>query len=91
MPEIRRNYFLKINFVRKLIILPRATDNLREDEKINSKNKLNLKTEGIRREIIIYGENPRRDLDKNENNRLKNSNKSISDDILIKTTDTEIK
>ena len=54
--------------MRKLIILLKATNNLREDEEINSKNELNSEIENIRREIIIYGENPRRDLNKNENN-----------------------
>ena len=91
MPEVRRNYFLKINFIRKSIILLKATDNLREDEKINFKDGLNLETEDIRREIIIRGENLRRDLNKNENNRLKNSNKSIFDDVLIGATNTGIK
>ena len=55
MLKIRKNYFLKINFVYKLIILSRATDNLRENEKINFKNELNLKIENIYREIIIRG------------------------------------
>ena len=91
MLEIRRNYSLKINFVRKSTILLRATDNLRENEEINSKNELNSETENIRRKIIIYGKGLRRDLNENENNRLKNPNKSISDDILIETTGTGIK
>ena len=91
MPKIRRNYSLKINSVRELIILLKATDNSREDEKINSKNELNPETEDIRREIITRRESPRRDLDGDENNRLKNSNKSISDDALIGATGAGIR